>query len=299
MMKKMMAIIMVCLLCASLPAAFAGSEDLPEEDPLSLWRLDENIPVSLDLNGDGLLEDVEWRTLETGEWETAVEVSVIWQDGTPVFYDTEALYPVGVYAVDLDGDGAVELLISGDEMSDDYATYCLRCADGGLEPIDIENVYYGMYEWDSEEYYRLGYGMVSAIGENSVTLSGWRDVLGTFWGSRTYSLQDGRMVAADDGLWVFDEWMDPDAWDYRYLTLKQELSVTFTVEDGYSFDKLLPGDELFICASDLQNVVYFITREAQPRSGYFSVSPNTEDGWGLLVGGVPEDEMFEFLPYAG
>ena len=40
----------------------------------------------------------------------------------------------------------------------------------------------------------------------------------------------------------------------------------------------------------------FITRDG--RAGTLQISDNFEKGWGILVAGIPEEDLFEFVPYA-
>ena len=82
-------------------------------------------------------------------------------------------------------------------------------------------------------------------------------------------------------------------WEYGSLTLTAELPVTLS--DG-SDDVLREGDQLVISQTDKVSIVYFRTRDG--REGSFPIEPNLEEGWGSLVNGVPEYDLFEYLPYA-
>ena len=43
-------------------------------------------------------------------------------------------------------------------------------------------------------------------------------------------------------------------------------------------------------------MLWFVTEDG--RTGYFGIEPNEEQGWGYLVEGMSEDELFEMVPYA-
>ena len=56
------------------------------------------------------------------------------------------------------------------------------------------------------------------------------------------------------------------------------------------------GDKLVITASDKATRAYFETQDG--RQGYLEIAPNAEQGWGWLVNGVSENDVFEIVPYA-
>ena len=99
-----------------------------------------------------------------------------------------------------------------------YATYCLHYADGALAELSFANASRGD---DSEPYIGYGYGYIQSIGDNELVLCGSQDVLGTYFGTRTFALQDGTFEFADDGLWRF--LMDEETWEYRSLTPTQNI----------------------------------------------------------------------------
>ena len=139
-------------------------------------------------------------TMRATDYEPELWLTVEPEGGAPVEYGTPILWGQSAFVVDLDGDGAREILLSGDEMSDDYVTFCLRYEGGELREILFPDASRGD---NGGGYFKWGYGRVTDFGENRVTLSGSQDVLGTWFAERTFALTPlYRFEFADDGLWV-------------------------------------------------------------------------------------------------
>ena len=94
--------------------------------------------------------------------------------------------------VDLDGDGQWEILVSGDVMSDDYYTWCLRWDGAAL----YEVLFPDSGRMDATDgYFAHGYGLITAISEYGVVeLTGTQDVLGTWMASRLVSPRRARSL---------------------------------------------------------------------------------------------------------
>ncbi len=252
-------------------------------------------PEQLDLDGDDRAEAVEWRANALNEYDEEVLLTVTDGSGEPISWHSGMLFVQRVYAVDVDSDGAIELFVSGDEMSDDYLTFCLRYADGKLEQLPFANVARG--DEGEEAYLDAGYGMVTAFGNGLVELTGSQDVLGTYFGSRQFALREGRFELADDGLWHFaNDRDDEEMWAYRALRLKRDVAATFAEDGGEAKGTLKAGESIRITASDRTSVTWFVTRDG--REGFLAIAPNAEQGWGMRVDGIPEEELFESIPYA-
>ena len=286
-MKKLFAIMTAAALAAA-GAGCAEDTDMALNNGAAL-ALDQRLEI--DLNGDGEAEQVLIK-LQGPEEEQTVSVFVSASDGAMYTYDTDVMWLSDAWATDLDGDGQMEILISGDEMSDDYFTWCLRFDDeAGLVALEVADANRGE---NTDGYFDAGYGAVTAIDGNRLTMVGSQDVLGTWMAARTFTLKDGRFELEDGGLWKLLSWEDEEEmWEYGSLTLTAELPVTLS--DG-SDDVLRKGDQLVITQTDKVSIVYFRTRDG--REGSFPIEPNLEEGWGSLVNGVPEYDLFEYLPYA-
>lgn len=286
-MKKLFAIMTAAALAAA-GAGCAEDTDMALNNGAAL-ALDQRLEI--DLNGDGEAEQVLIR-LQGPEEEQTVSVFVTASDGAMYTYDTDVMWLSDAWATDLDGDGQMEILISGDEMSDDYFTWCLRFDDeAGLVALEFADANRGE---NTDGYFDAGYGAVTAIDGNRLTMVGSQDVLGTWMAARTFTLKDGRFELEDGGLWKLLSGEDEEEmWEYGSLTLTAELPVTLS--DG-SDDVLRKDDQLVITQTDKVSIVYFRTRDG--REGSFPIEPNLEEGWGSLVNGVPEYDLFEYLPYA-
>ena len=298
-MKKWFAILVSLLMILSVPAlAEVDGEDVGITMFSSAFgqMLTEGEAAQLDLDGDGAKESVTWKSVPLDEYDDEVVVEVIPASGEAITWHSGTLYSAWACVDDLDGDGVMELLVTGDLMSDDYATFCLHLADGALTLLPVANTFRGA-DPEAEPYCDAGYGMITAIGPNKLELTGSQDVLGTYFGSRTFTLKDGRLELNDDGLWHF-ETGDADSWEYRALTPKAEIAATF-VDGDQQISAGMPESfnvRIQITASDRTSVAWFVTEDG--REGFLSIAPDEENGWGTLVNGVSEEELFEFVPYA-
>ena len=287
-MKNIMALVMVLILMLSVGAVaedvslMADYVVLPGEKP------------TFDLNGDGSEEIVYFDIAYDDVNYTETAMLHITGDGTAAEYEIE-LYMSNAYVMDLDGDGVYEIFISGDAMSDDYVTVCLHYDGEQLLPVLFEDANRG--ENSAENMFDYGYGMLMYADYGMLVLTGSQDILGTYFGSRTFELRDDMFVLADDGLWLFErDYMDDESWDYAGLAPLQDIPVTFVTEGEESEGVIKAGEKFMVIASDKVSVVYFEMQDG--RTGYFAVEPDTETGYGVKINGINEWELFEMLPYA-
>ena len=274
------------MMCAAAQADGAiGSGRIPQETVVP-----EDVTVYLDLNGDGLNEKASWKETQLDEYTQQCVISVVTNDGSVLTYKPDFEYTVGVYAADLDGDGRAELLISGDWASSDYTTICLHLFNGRLEPALFADCSRTNY---NRGYNKYGYGMVTAIDGNRLTLSGSQDILGTWFGERVFELADtGLFEFADDGRWVRDP-SEPlgTMWEYSSLTTAQALHCT--LPNGTA-SILSAGTRLMIIASDKQSAEFITDRGMH---GTLSIYPDEIKGWGFYVDNKSEEEAFVSIPY--
>jgi len=291
-MKRIILVVMALCLCL---CGVGSAESL---DVFNGFEIFPNEPVSIDLNNDGIDETISWHnvysTYDDYCYAEAVVLNVA-SGSADGFSWSEGLFNVHVYAADLDEDGVYELLICGDEASDDYVTFCMHYTEYGLIPMLFADAGRGR---NNEGYYSYGYGYIESIGEGALILCGSQDILGTRFGTRAYGLQDGRFELVDDGMWRFeyDYLEDPEIWEYAAMNPVMDISAMF-LSDGDEYDgKILAGERFIITASDKESVVYF--RMQDGRQGYFFVYPDEEAGWGCYIDGFYEMDVFEFVPYA-
>lgn len=266
---------------------------LAEEEPTIAGQLAQGETLQIDLDGDGAAETVRWAVETTEYGVDCLTLTVQPKEGKALVYATDIVWKPEAFALDLDGDGAVELLLSGDVMSDDYYTACVRYDGSALYEVLFPDSNRG----DSGSgYFRQGYGRVIAIEDGRLTLSGSQDVLGTWFATRQVRLSPyDRFEFDDDGLWTRDmvDLDDAELWEYAALTAKIEL--TYTAPDG-SEATLPAGEKLLVIASDKQETAHFTTPDGL--IGALSISPDYDRGWGWMVNGVGEADCFEYVPYA-
>ena len=120
-------------------------------------------------------------------------------------------------------------------------------------------------------------------------------MLGTYFCSRDYALKDGRFHFDDDGLWhmVYD--LDDD-WEWKVLTLKRPLTASILREDNAVQETLEAGTKLRLTSSDRVSIARFVTQDG--REGILPIAEDAERGWGFVVEGIPEEELFELVPYS-
>ncbi len=284
-MKRVFALLLA--LAAMLTPALA------EEEPTIAGQLAQGETLQIDLDGDGAAETVRWAVETTEYGVDCLTLTVQPKEGKALVYATDIVWKPEAFALDLDGDGAVELLLSGDVMSDDYYTACVRYDGSALYEVLFPDSNRG----DSGSgYFRQGYGRVIAIEDGRLTLSGSQDVLGTWFATRQVRLSPyDRFEFDDDGLWTRDmvDLDDAELWEYAALTAKIEL--TYTAPDG-SEATLPAGEKLLVIASDKQETAHFTTPDGL--IGALSISPDYDRGWGWMVNGVGEADCFEYVPYA-
>lgn len=289
-MKRLLSILITLVLMLSF-AAYA------EETGVEVTHIPVDTDVEINLGGNEGFATVRWNKTTIDEYSEGMALSIGTESGAKIGWTTwtmEYLFNVSVWAADLDSDGLTEIFVSGDVASDDYYTYCLRCENGEIRQLPFADVERGS---DYKGYTDYGYGMVTGFGENTVTLTGSQDMLGTRFAKRTFKLDGGLFVTADDGLWRFDiDLSDPDLWQYRSLNPVQPIPATFIGMGGDFEGTVFPGEKIMLTASDLKTTAHFITRDG--RMGYLALSPNTENGWGSLISGIPEEDLFEYVPYA-
>lgn len=282
-MKRLFAILMAMMLLVAAAQAEATQSLEPDTE------------IAADLDGDGVKEHVSWKMAAIDdEYDPALLLTVRPEGGDPVSYQTDILWGESVILAKLDGSGATDILLTGDVMSDDYITCCLRWKDGALYPLLFADG--GRGDNQAGCYYRYGYGLLKALESGRLELSGSQDVLGTWFGSRSYALTPaGYFDFADDGLWVRDiDPSDGDVWDYGALTLKA--SLPYADAEGHPAGILNAGEKILVTASDKQSRAWIATEDG--RTGTLTIAANYEKGWGWLVNGAPEDDVFEYVPYA-
>lgn len=262
------------------------------EEAIDAVRLERGTQMQMDLDGDGAGEYVQWRAAVTDEIES-VFLQVWERDGSHSDWMSDMLFGAEVYCADMDGDGKTEILVTGDEMSDDYITYGLHYTGNGFEPMLFENV--GRGEND-EEYYESGYGKVIALTGRTLTLCGSQDTFGTYMMERMMILIDGVFTADPGGFWFRTGEIDDEMWEYGALTVLQDIPCDIYGEDMPEPATLHAGEKILIVSTDKFSQASFYTEDG--RIGFLTIAPDTERGWGYTVNGLHEEEVFGNIRYA-
>lgn len=285
-MKKVLAMVLALLMLLG----GAMAEEKAANDAVAL---ENGVATEVDLDGDGAMESVTWSTAMLNEYDEEAVVTVGNASGE-VEWRSGMLYGSQAWVTDIDANGLKEIFVSGDQMSDDYVTFCLNYTGAALEQLLFADANRGE---NTGEYYDWGYGMVTAIEGAEITLTGSQDMLGTWMASRRFSLLDGRLEIVDDGYWMCDPDVDdPEVWEYRSLTPVQAVPVTFVVDYELVSGELQPGERILLTRFDKLADAFFVTEDG--RHGFITAQPDAESGWGWTINGVPESEMFEYVPYA-
>ncbi len=236
------------------------------------WRVWERekageYSLACDLNLDGT-DDV--ITYENNDEQYN---SVLMVNSETYQLDVHSLNYIVLHDFDPD-DACIDLLVSGDEASGDYVTYVFRYDGAALTLLDTQ------------------YGILEMMGQGdtrtSVSLVQQADVLGTWGGSRAYTLIDGKLHA-DDEIWKNTVAFTIE----RCLTVTRELPVTI---DGAAATlpvgtKLMPTtmavDGSWATVQTEEGVIATVT------------FTRMEDQWEPLINDTPESNYFETVPYAG
>ena len=282
----------VLLLVLSVLVLFAC---MAEETTSTEAKILPNVSMDIDLDGDGENESLIWKIEKYDEFDNRAVIEVRKEDGMYSAWKSDRLINPQVYAKDVDEDGVVELFVSGDEMSCDYVTFCLNYIGESFQSVFFADASRGE---NTNAYYKGGYGALVSMEGNRVTLRGSQDMLGTYMSDRTFSMVNGCFELLDDGIWyVAATENDMERWEYQALTLKQDIQITFIAADGEEIGKLKAGEKMIVTAGDKTSRIWIQTQDK--RCGILEIESDVDKGYGLIVNGVPENELFESIPYAG
>ncbi|MBR6208815.1 MAG: DUF3298 domain-containing protein [Oscillospiraceae bacterium] len=253
---------------------------LPADDsdrlPLDISAM---LPLSYDLDGDGVRETIELRNTEENgahRWELMIDGSVL-PTGSYAS-DAEVLK---VWLTDLDYDGKAEIFVTGDMGSDDYVTCGWNCDT--LGPITFAG---------DNRADRTGEDTDTADGElcfsvGQPVLRSWIYQMGTYDAFRLYTMEEGRMIPAPYSQWVYRS-------NTFALETVRELPVIW---DNGEEGSLPAGSSLTLCGCD-GGLTRFVTSDGTGGAIRLEYRQDGMDsGW--FINGVSENQYFATLPYAG
>ena len=265
-----------------------GSLVLLDTAPLTCLpvEISRRLPFEYDVDGDGETETVD--LVNTGlnggtHWLLSVDGQLA---GDAFAMDAELM---SLYLADLDADGVAEILFSGDMGSDDYITCAWRGDTLEVIPFTGE----ARREQDPQERTNAADGRV-VFSDLQLYLESWSYQLGTYAAVRAYTYEGGVIAPADN------PWSDPSCWSYprnrTWLTVTKPVPAVWP--DGGE-TPLEAGTEILLGGTD-GNTAFFTTRDG--RTGAIRLEfRHDADGYfaGWTIDGVPEDDCFQMLPYAG
>ena len=158
---------------------------------------------------------------------------------------------------------------------DDYSiTYLVKIDKNGITQTDTRDGSLGEMPADPKN----GFPITSKI-----------DVLGSYGGTRTYTIENGRFTT-ESTLYEFLGTPDGDR-----PTLTVTGSISCRIEGGNT--ELNPGDVITLTGYSEEGTVCFEKQDGT--AGTFLVDLDEEGNYAHTIGGVDENELFESLPYAG
>lgn len=158
---------------------------------------------------------------------------------------------------------------------DDYSiTYLVKIDKNGITQTDTRDGSLGEMPTDPKN----GFPITSKI-----------DVLGSYGGTRTYTIENGRFTTEST---LYEFLGTPDG-DRPNLTVTG--SISCRIEGGNT--ELNPGDVITLTGYSKEGTVCFEKQDGT--AGTFLVDLDEEGNYAHTIGGVDENELFESLPYAG
>ena len=236
-----------------------------DEKSGSVTSLAVNIPT--EINGTEFTITTEQAYPDDEEF---LAVSAIYGDQTLKL--DESFGVNGIYEV-VQADGTY--VMTETYTLDDYSiTYLVKIDEDGITQTDTRDGSLGEIPADPKD----GFPITSKI-----------DVLGSYGGTRTYTIENGRFTT-DSTLYEFRG--TPDGYK---ATLAVTGEISCRIEGGST--ELKPGDVITPTAYSEDGVFYFEREDGTP--GSFQVDLDGEGNYAHTIGGVDENELFESLPYAG
>lgn len=274
------------------------SEAVPQNQVVEFIK---DSPAVLDFNGDGKLETVTFESFSPGDMyldHTKVKISS--ENGAEAEFMTDMQYFGSGYACDIDGDGLMEVFVSGDTCSNDYSTWMFRF--DGEKIINGDGCYDGQYDENLQVATPSCSGAVCGIDteKSAVIICDNVDILGTMGCTTEFVITAPfALTRAEGSVWTNyasgDE-VDADYWTYCTLVTVRELPY---VADGTGETVMLPvGEAIVVLDTDGETYVHFMSKSGI--MGTVTTARATdENDWGFYIDGVKEDEYFESVPYAG
>ena len=193
------------------------------------------------------------------------------------------------------------------DASDAYGAYGAYSSEGYVLHTSDGRTYLYLQHLDDNDYryvnvFRLDQGRPSYEGyegmawyntqildPDSFMLYTRLDVLGTYYGMKRYHVDEAGLPASDDEAYVINE--------SSMLQSTRDLEVTILEKNGSETEATVPsGTGYTIFRTD--GASYADAHLNDGRDCRIQIKEGSR-GWGWDIGGVSEEECFEWLPYAG
>lgn len=239
----------------------------------------ENYSYFADVNGDGKEEEVSYSVARD-------------ENGFG-----------GVITITCDG----QTFDTTEAGKEDYGAYGAYSSEGVLLHTEDGRTYLYLQHLDDNDYryvnvFRLDQGMPSYVGyENmawysaqvldpdSFILYTRQDILGTYYGMKTYHVGEDGLPVTEDEAYVIN--------GSSMITSTKDLKVTILGENDTETEETVPsGTGYTIFRTDGNS--YADAHLNDGRDCRIQLEPGNR-GWGWDIDGVSEEECFEWIPYAG
>lgn len=273
---------------------FVASQNMFTE--LSIENVSASSPVypipgkyHLDLDGDGTIDSVHARLFYDEYGMESFSITFETAYGST----GEATLPFSSFASGFaffkpEGSKSVYVFATGDEGSSDFATYCFYVEQG-----DMKSAYF--FPGDPFEAGLSMPGQLTGIEDGVITVEPILDVLGTRSYKVLLTIADGVIAPFGDTAYASCISInDPDIWSYAQLTTISSLPC-FVNGEAFSLDS---GTDIVVTwLNVVDRQIGFTTRSGL--NGFFEYEPSADHLWGIDIGGIFEEDAFDYIPYAG
>ncbi len=272
------------------------SSPIVSGEPLLREPIDflEDMQITYDIDGDTVVETVRLIEYQDSYSMDYTLIEIV-DNGESIYFGSgdADMPPFGEVLCLMDvvpGDPYVEIILSGDMMSSDYITHILRYDGKTITPATMVSAY------DGEVYTGIFGHFYGMSEEGNILIDDGVDALGSFWALRDFAHQgDMRFGYAENSTWTrLGDY--GGLWDMEYgpaLTVKLPLPIYMS---GTAPEVLAPGTKIIVTETDRESFVNVVLQNG----GWGRIDLEWKKGeYRAYIAGLPEDDYFEYLPYAG
>lgn len=266
----------------------SGSDILSPSGASSCFTLPA--AVSYDMNADGSLERFVFEERTDAYASEYLHLSVYENGVRTAERDFEIMSDGSAYFAKLDHTGRIYIFVTGDQCSSDYITECMYYENKALHSVGFS----AAAPYAAADVFP---GAVSKIENGVITLTTVLDVLGTRAYTCDFTMGYSRIEPLTRSVWTTRYLVsDPETWEYISLTATCDLPIT-----AYGMASTLPSDtRILVTAVDSAfSTIHFVSEHGLSGTFSYSAAPDSYGCWGITIGGIFEENAFEYVPYAG